>query len=242
MQRQRHDDNLILYCASGEGVLETTEWTGMISAGDVAVLPQGLGHAYSAAADAPWTLYWVHFQGASTGIFAQYLGYREGKPVMDAGVSPTLIAAFTSLLGVRQTGYSTRAFINAANQLRHLFTQMALEIRANAPTGRHNFNLSHIQGFMLEHMGQQLDLDTLAASASMSKYHFVKKYKSLTGYSPIRHFLNMKMEHACHLLDSSQLSIKAIAAELGYDDPLYFSRLFSRTLGQSPRTYRASIR
>jgi AraC family transcriptional regulator of arabinose operon len=44
------------------------------------------------------------------------------------------------------------------------------------------------------------------------------------------------------LLDSTEHSVKAIAAQLGYDDPLYFSRLFSKTIGLSPRAYRASIR
>ena len=52
----------------------------------------------------------------------------------------------------------------------------------------------------------------------------------------------MKMEHACHLLDSSQLSVKGVAAALGYDDQLYFSRQFSKTIGLSPRAYRRSVR
>ncbi|MEP1594525.1 MAG: helix-turn-helix transcriptional regulator, partial [Halieaceae bacterium] len=73
-------------------------------------------------------------------------------------------------------------------------------------------------------------------------FHFSNRYKKLTGYSPVKHFLNMKMEHACYLLDSSDLSVKAIASQLGYEDPLYFSRIFSKTIGMSPRSYRGSIR
>ena len=42
--------------------------------------------------------------------------------------------------------------------------------------------------------------------------------------------------------DASEMSVKEIAGELGYDDQLYFSRLFSKTIGKSPRSYRASIR
>ena len=72
--------------------------------------------------------------------------------------------------------------------------------------------------------------------------HFATKYKALTGYSPIKHFLNMKMEHACHLLDTGDLSVKGVAAALGYDDPLYFSRSFNKTVGMPPRSYRNSVR
>jgi AraC family transcriptional regulator of arabinose operon len=242
MQRERHDDNLLMYCVSGRGSLTTPDWQGKIRPGHAVLLPQGLPHHYQADSRDPWTLYWVHFQGASTGIFIQYLGYREGTPVVDAGLSPTLTANFNSLMAVRRTGYSARAFINAANQLRHVFSEMALEIRATVANTQHNFELEQIQDFMREHINQQLTLEQLAAVAAMSKYHFSNKYKRLTGYPPIRHFLNMKMEYACQLLDSSDLSINAVAGALGYDDSLYFSRLFSKTIGTSPRSYRSSIR
>lgn len=243
MERQRHDDNLLIYCTDGTGELETASWQGQIQAGQLILLPQGLGHLYRSSDSQPWSVFWVHFQGASTGVFTQYLGYREGKsPVVDAGVSPALIGAFTSLMEVRRTGYSTRAFINAANQLRHLLTQTALEIRATQARGKQGLHLDQVQGFMLENIDQNLTLDMLAATANMSKFHFSNRYKKLTGYSPVKHFLNMKMEHACYLLDSGDLSVKAIASRLGYDDPLYFSRIFSKTIGMSPRGYRASIR
>ena len=241
MERPRHDDNLLIYCVGGKGQAATTGWRGHIGAGEVLLLPQGVAHRYEADVAEPWSIYWVHFQGTSSAVFNQHLGDREGAPpVAAAGISPQLIGHFRGLLSVRRTGYSTRAFINAANQLRHLLTQIALDIR-RAGT-RDSFDLETIQGLMLESIGEPLNLDTLAAAANLSKYHFSRKYKALTGYSPIKHFLNMKMEHACHLLDASPLGVKAVATALGYDDPLYFSRQFSNTVGLSPRAYRRSVR
>lgn len=243
MQRQRHDDNLLIYCVDGRGSASTDEWQGEIGAGDVLLLPQGKTHRYEAHGDQPWSIYWVHYQGISTAVFNQYLGDREGTPpVLPVGLSPQLIAHFRGLLAAQRTGYSNRAFINAANQLRHLLTHIALDLR-QANANRHDkLDLESVQNLMLEHIGQPLTLDTLATAANLSRYHFSKKYKALTGYSPIKHFLNMKMEHACHLLDSTPLSIKGVASALGYEDPLYFSRQFSKTVGLSPRAYRRSVR
>lgn len=242
MQRERHDDNLLLYCTAGQGRLDTEEWQGEVLPGHVMLLPQGLIHSYQAHSKNPWTLYWIHFQGASTRVMMQYLGYREGRPLVDAGVSPLLIGAFTSLLEVRRTGYSTRAFINASNHVRHIITQTSLEISAHAGRLQSGFELDQIHAYMLENIDQGLTLDALARVANMSKFHFSNRYKELTGYSPIKHFLNMKVEHACHLLDSTDLGVGEIARRVGYDDPLYFSRLFKKTIGSSPRGYRASTR
>jgi AraC-like DNA-binding protein len=243
MERLRHDDNLLIYCVEGRGRAAAGDWRGPIGPGEVLLLPQGVAHQYEADVDEPWTIYWVHYQGTSTAVFNQYLGVREDvPPVTAAGISPQLVAHFRGLMAVHRTGYNTRAFINAANQLRHLLTHIALEIRQTRASNQHNFNLEAVQNLMLEHIGQPLDLATLAAAANLSKYHFSSRYKALTGYSPIKHFLNMKMEHACHLLDSSQLSVQGVATALGYDDPLYFSRQFSKTVGLSPRAYRRSVR
>ena len=117
-----------------------------------------------------------------------------------------------------------------------------LEIGAQAGRSGRGFDLEQVQAFMREHIDQPLSLETLSQQANLSRYHFSNRYKKLTGYSPIKHFLNMKMEHACHLLDSTDMTVQEIAGAVGYDDSLYFSRLFKKTLGTSPRSYRASIR
>ena len=204
-----------MLCVGGHGYAVIDGREAHLKAGEILLIPRDTAHTYWAAEDAPWSIYWVHFQGVSTRVFLDYLGYREGQAVVQAGVSPALLAAFNSLLSVRRTGYSSSAFINAANQLRHLLTQFAMESSRAQAQRQGTLDLDSIQAYMQDNIHAQLELEDLAAVAHLSKFHFSNRYKALTGYSPIKHFLHMKIEYACQLLDSSELSVKAIAAELG---------------------------
>ncbi|MFN2289538.1 MAG: AraC family ligand binding domain-containing protein [Chromatocurvus sp.] len=240
MRRERHDDNLVIYCIAGHGKLRIGGTTHAAGPGSLMLLPQGVAHEYHASNHDPWHLYWVHCRGDSADAFMDYLGYRPGKPVVDVDVHPALSASFDSLLGVRSTGYSMAAFVNAANHLRHLFTQFALAASQRRAAQPGELNLARLQDYMRENIDRRLSLDELATLANLSRFHFANRYKALTGYSPIKHFLHLKMEAACRMLDASRRSVGSIAEELGYTDALYFSRAFKSVVGLSPRDYRES--
>ncbi|MEL7118307.1 MAG: AraC family transcriptional regulator, partial [Bacteroidota bacterium] len=63
-------------------------------------------------------------------------------------------------------------------------------------------------------------------------------FKEKTGYSIMHFFSLIKIQKACELINLTNLSIKEISYELNYQDPLYFSRVFKKFMGVSPRAYR----
>jgi AraC family transcriptional regulator, arabinose operon regulatory protein len=91
---------------------------------------------------------------------------------------------------------------------------------------------------MKQHLNQSLQLDTLVGLANLSRSRYVDLFKQQTGYAPIDYFIRLRMHRACQLLDTNDLSIKSVAAELGYDDPLYFTRLFRLMIEMTPTEYR----
>lgn len=240
MQRAQHDDNLVLLCTEGRGLLRTGGDQVPITAGDAVLLPRHQGHYYRASKQQPWTIYWVHFTGKLAPDLMRYLATR-GQHVIHPGVQPDLVTGFQQLLQVERTGYDLGSYIAAANQLRQLLVRIANYRDQQARHKRGEFDISAIQRHMREQVSRPLTLQQLAAIAGVSKSHFAQRYRQLTGYAPIRHFTHMKIEAACRLLDSSQQSVKQVAAALGYDDPLYFSRVFRRVVGVSPREYRSSV-
>ena len=239
MARPEHHDNLLMYCTAGQGTLELGSQSLAVGAGDALLLPQGSHHAYHANALDPWTIYWVHFEGDLAEKFLGAVrGGKEFAPVLAVGTHSRLVADFETLIETRKTGYSRRSFVHASNLLRQMLAYLSAVAPAVQAKTQHNMDLDGIHALMEEKLHGQLELATLAQHANLSKYHFSNKYKALTGHSPIQHFLHLKMERACYLLDISGISIKDVSRTLGYEDSYYFSRLFKKIIGVAPRQYR----
>lgn len=64
-------------------------------------------------------------------------------------------------------------------------------------------------------------------------------FKKRTGYSPLTYFNLMKIRKACELLDTTSMKLNQISFKIGFDDQFYFSRLFTKIMGMSPKAYRA---
>jgi AraC-like DNA-binding protein len=92
--------------------------------------------------------------------------------------------------------------------------------------------------YMLRHLDESLQVATLAARAHISPSHFFALFKRQIGCAPIDCFIRLRMQHACRLLDETELSVKEVAATLGYDDPFYFSRIFKSVNRVAPSEYR----
>jgi transcriptional regulator GlxA family with amidase domain len=92
--------------------------------------------------------------------------------------------------------------------------------------------------YMLRHLNEPLQVATLAARVNISPSRFFAVFKSQMGHTPIDYFIRLRMQYARYLLDETMLSVKEIAATLGYDDPFYFSRIFKSVNRTSPSGYR----
>ena len=127
----------------------------------------------------------------------------------------------------------------------HMFFQIValLErsvVRTDHPTGAHLDAVAFAVQQMNRHFQSNTTLEQYAAMCHMSKFHFLRVFKSVTGSSPMEYRNRIRIDHAKELLKSSYFSVSEIAESLGYTSLAYFSATFKKNVGCSPTEYKES--
>lgn len=95
---------------------------------------------------------------------------------------------------------------------------------------------------MRSRLSEDISLDELAADAQLSPFHFARMFKQSVGVPPRVYLTQLRMEKACSLLESTELSITEIAHEVGYSSNQVLARIFHKHHRMTPSDYRRIVR
>jgi AraC family transcriptional regulator, arabinose operon regulatory protein len=233
------DQAIFIYCVKGSGWCELAGRYRAVKSGDLLVVPPNLPHVYGADESQPWSIHWFHAVGTSLESFLKELAVSADQPVVHVGEDTQLLALFEELLDIVEHGYTTLQLLYASQTMAHLLAMMIRDWRsgtAKQPSSQQKINRT-IE-FMKQHLHQSLMLDALAGVANLSRSQYTALFKQQTGFAPMDYFTRLRMHFACQLLDTTELSVKSVAGHLGFDDPLYFSRVFRAVNEKTPTQYR----
>jgi len=234
---------ILIYCLKGRGFLELDDSIFPVGQGHVAIIPPGIPHSYYADADDPWSIFWIHFDGKQTMLVLQSLEVDACKPLLYVPDTEMMHQAFEEVYACLNYHYSDAGLLSMTGELIRLLSK--IKLHHGNPRRKHQAVEDRIMDsidFMERHLDMPVSLENLAARAGQSVSYYRKLFKRRTSLPPMAFFIQLKIRKACELLDQTNQSVKAIAEELGYEDPYYFSRLFKKTQGYSPTHYRNSIK
>ncbi|MGY6275604.1 GlxA family transcriptional regulator [Methylomonas sp. MgM2] len=102
----------------------------------------------------------------------------------------------------------------------------------------HRSDIRDLQGWIMDHAGEELTVETLAGRMAMSPRNFARLFSTETGMTPAKYVEMVRIDQARNLLDSSDLGVEWIAVKTGFKDQERMRRAFLRQLGVNPHDYR----
>ena len=232
--------HLIIACLRGQGWVRSRLGERSVESGDLVWFRANQPHSYGANDNDPWTIGWVHFTGEEAEAWSKLVGFSNEPVAILNHASAEGVAALKieQIYLMLELGYSAPELISASLMLRSALNLAAHAVRTGGPTRSASERIASVRDHLRETFAQPHRLEALAKAAGLSVPHFCTLFRKLTGYAPIDFLIRQRVQAACRLLDTTDQSISTVAAEVGYEDPYYFTRCFRRVIGSSPRAYR----
>jgi AraC family transcriptional regulator, arabinose operon regulatory protein len=229
---------ILIYCIDGKGFIKTKDTVFQLIPDSYFIIPAHTAHSYWASESVPWSIYWLHFTGKKSELFHEFCCKvipicRSTNARIDDRINQ-----FNEILTALQMGFTMNniEFANFCLQA-ILASFFYVETFRSVKGVRNNDPVEQSIFHMLQNLNNQLKIEDLAKHVNLSESHLSRLFKSKTGTSPIDYFIALKMQEAIRLLTNKSLRIKEVAFQLGYNDPYYFTRIFTKQIGTSPASF-----
>ncbi|ARV07838.1 hypothetical protein BTO04_14530 [Polaribacter sp. SA4-10] len=225
-----------IYCIKGQGKAQLNNKEILIKPNQFFILPKNKKYECKSHETNPWTIYWFNFNGSiALDLFTRY-ELKENINIPFSVDRILLFEKFFNLFNKKNQEdsleYATLLSLNFISSF--IYTDFDKQDIIK----KEETLIDSIKLFLLNNLDKNFSLNDIATKYNYSKSHLQKRFKFETGY-PLMYFFNFKkIQQASEYLNFTDLSVKEISFKVGFQDPLYFSRMFKSYLGKSPRLYR----
>ncbi len=236
-------DFQLLYIAAGKAHFHFDGKEEIVTAGHMVLYRPKEPQKYEYYGEDQTEVYWVHFTGSNVKNLLRSYGLTDDKRVFYCGSDLEYQNHFRSMIQELQMckeDYTEMLVIH----LRQIFIMLHRYFKTSSKMSNSQIaeEIDKATMFFNEHYNEDIRIDEYAEAHNMSTSWFIRNFKQYTGSTPMQYILSIRIYNAEALLKNPQYNITEIANIVGYDNPLYFSRIFKKVKGLSPSEYRKNIR
>lgn len=231
-------DYQLLYIATGKGHFYFDGKERILTEGNMILYRPHEPQMYYYHASDKIEVYWVHFTGRDVEAVLKKYGLPETENVFYTGTSPDYQCIYREMIQELQLcranyeellSLTLMRFFIMINRFIDEGKKSGSDIQNEIERATHYFN---------ENYNKPINIDEYAESRHISTCWFIRSFKQILKVTPMQYILSLRMANAQSLLETTENSISEIAEAVGYDNPLYFSRIFRKNVGVSPSEYR----
>ena len=188
--------------------------------------------------------YWfVHFTGRTVRNILKHYQIPMDGYILHTGLSYAYEDLFKRMRDeLVECGWDYEEMLTLL--FRELLTEMNRRMNENEKTisGFLSDEMDRAKNYFRDHYNEPIQIEQYAASRNMSTSWFGKSFTAAVGVPPKKYIMDLRLRNAQVLLETTDGTISEISRIVGYDNPLYFSRLFRKAKGLSPANYRSTYR
>lgn len=228
-------DFQIVYIAAGKGRFFFDDGETVVSHGNIVVFRPGEKQLYKYHPEDQTESFWVHFTGYDAAKILDECGLNQRVFFVGTSDYPAIFSQLIREIQMKRTNYREITEI--------LFRQLLLILSRYLKEGK-NANcdtLNEIEraiSYFNENYASEINIEEYAKARHMSVSWFIRNFKNITKLSPLQYVIMLRITNAKVLLMNTDYPVSQIATEVGFDNALYFSRLFHRHTGVSPMKFR----
>lgn len=230
------DHFLVHHVIAGGGSYTADGITHTVGAGDTFIVYPSVVVTYCADEQSPWEYCWVGFNGVEARIMIAQTPFTRAAPVVRFPNPDAMRGAIMDIYGA--SGTTPAAELRTIGLL-YLFLALLIE-QAVTESANTDLSLEYVESairFIAHNYSGAIDVGDVASSVGISRSHLYRVFMRHIGTSPNNYLTRFRVSQASELLERSMLPVSAVAASTGYDDQLYFSRVFKKIVGKSPTAY-----
>lgn len=231
-------DYQLLYIAAGKGHFFLDGKEEIIEAGHMLLYKPREMQRYVYYGTDQTEVYWVHFTGNNVKNILKELHLFESGRTIQTGNSPDYHRLFRKMIQELQLARPHyEEYLSLL--LQELFLLISRQCPEKSPQNRFlQKEMETATQFFNEHFTENICIEDYAASRHMSACWFIRSFKRYNSLTPMQYILTLRITNAKTLLRTTTYSVSEISAIVGYDNPLYFSRLFKKQTGLAPSEFR----
>ena len=215
----------------GEVVLKTKNKTYKAHVGDTLFFSQQEDHTIINGGDIPYEAYFVYLYGPEVkGFYDSFQSKFEY--IMTGFIPPSFVDVVRQITDMIRSGNENIYLISS------LLYNMLTELLQKCDVSDKSTGITNAIKYVMEHYKEKITLDTLSSMAYMDKFYFIRQFHSLTGFTPKEYQNELRLNEAVSLLKNTDLSVTAIANEVGFSDAKGLIALIKRRKGCSPSQLR----
>jgi AraC-like DNA-binding protein len=225
---------VIGYVLTGQGHIQLGSGSFLAKAGDSFILPANQLHDYSPALKDTWSFLWFNVRGP---LILQLLdAYRLSAGGLYEGCSIERLLR----KGIALVGSKDGSAVSMHHKISGIILEIMLELSealksTNIPISPEVLSIKH---YLDQNIEESVTMDQLSEAHSITPRHINRLFKKELGTTPYNYLLDKKIELAKNLLANTNIPVSSIAGKLKFADAYYFSNMFKRKTGLSPRQYR----